>query len=101
VAGVSLSSWSPHGGGQGISPQSKEKDMIILLPLLRHLSVRARMALGWTLTGIGLVIVVIAIAVAAAPGLFIFAIITAWVGVVSLASGSRSRRRERLGFPIG
>lgn len=69
--------------------------MIILLPLLRRIGVRGRLAFGAALTAAGLLLTVIS--VVAAPGLVIHGIVTAVVGAIFLGSGLRDRGRGRLG----
>lgn len=63
--------------------------MIILLPLLRRIGVRARLAFGAALTVAGLLLTVVA--VLAAHGLVIHGVTAAVVGAVFLASGLRDR----------
>ena len=63
--------------------------MLILLPLLRRLNARARLAVGLALTTIGLFLVT------AAPAHGIIAVI---VGAMVIASVYRDRQRERLTY---
>lgn len=63
--------------------------MIILLPLLRCLGVRTRLAVGLALTTVGLLLII----AAAAHG-----IIAVIVGAIFLVSGSRGLRGERLTY---
>ena len=64
--------------------------MIILLPLLRRLSARARLAVGLVLTTIGLFLIIAALA---------HGVIAVIVGAIFLASVCRGRHRERLTYP--
>ena len=64
--------------------------MLILLPLLRRLNARARLAVGLALTTIGLFLVI------AAPAHGVIAVI---VGAIFLVSVYRDRHRERLTYP--
>ena len=65
--------------------------MIILLPLLRRLSARTRLAVGLALTTVGLFLIIIA---ALAHG-----VIAVIVGAIFLVSVFRDRQRERLTYP--
>ena len=64
--------------------------MIILLPLLRRLSARARLAVGLALTTVGLLLIIAALA---------HGVIAVIVGVIFLASVCRGRKREQLTYP--
>jgi hypothetical protein len=64
--------------------------VIILLPLLRRLSARARLAVGLALTTIGLVLIITALA---------HGVIAVIVGAILIASVWRGRQRERLTYP--
>jgi hypothetical protein len=78
-----------HGGGpETVIP--KETNVIILLPLLRRLDVRTRLAVGLALTAIGLFLMI------AAPAHGVIALI---VAAIFLGSVGRERRRERLTYP--
>jgi hypothetical protein len=65
--------------------------MVILLPLLRRLSARTRLAVGLALTTIGLFLM---IAAALAHG-----VIAVIVGATFLASVFRERQRQRVAYP--
>ena len=69
--------------------------MLILLPLLRRLSVRSRIAVGLILTVAGSALT--ATAAAAAPGLLVHGIFAVLVGVVFLASAWTTARRRPVG----
>jgi fucose permease len=64
--------------------------VIILLPLLRRLSSRARLAVGLALTTVGLLLIL------AAPAQGVVAVI---VGAIFLAGAYRGRQREQLTYP--
>ena len=64
--------------------------MIILLPLLRRLRARTRLAVGLALTTLGLLLIIAALA---------HGVITLIVGAIVLLSVCRGRRRERLTYP--
>ena len=64
--------------------------MIILLPLLRRLSGRTRLAVGLALTTIGLFLIITALA---------HGVIAVIVGAIFLVSVWRARQRERLTYP--
>jgi len=68
--------------------------MLILLPLLRRLSVRSRIAVGLILTVAGSALTATA---AAAPGLLVQGIVAVLVGVVFLASAWTTARRRPVG----
>jgi hypothetical protein len=68
---------------------AKETDVIILLPLLRRLSARSRMAVGLVLTTIGLFLIIAALA---------HGVIAVIVGAIFLLSACRGRQRERLTY---
>lgn len=68
----------------------KETNVIMLLPLLRRLSARARLAVGLSLTATGLVLIIAALA---------HGVIAVLVGAIFLASVGRGRQRERLTYP--
>ena len=64
--------------------------MIILLPLLRRLSARSRLAVGLALTTVGLFLIIAALA---------HGVIAVIVGAIFLASVCRERQRERVTYP--
>jgi hypothetical protein len=64
--------------------------VIILLPLLRRLNARTRLAVGLTLTSVGLFLTIAALA---------HGVIAVIVGAIFLVSVFRERRRERLPYP--
>jgi fucose permease len=64
--------------------------VIILLPLLRRLSARARLAVGLALTTVGLFLIIAALA---------HGVVAVIVGAVFLVSVCRERQRERLTYP--
>jgi fucose permease len=64
--------------------------VIILLPLLRRLNARTRLAVGFALTAVGLFLII------AAPA---NGVITVIVGAIFLLSVWRGRQRERLRYP--
>jgi fucose permease len=64
--------------------------VIILLPLLRRLSARTRLAVGLALTVIGLLLMIAALA---------HGVIAVIVGAILIASVCRGRQRERLTYP--
>ena len=64
--------------------------MLILLPLLRRLSARARLGVGLALTTIGLLLMIAALA---------HGVIAVIVGAIFLVSVYRDRHRERLTYP--
>lgn len=64
--------------------------MIILLPLLRRLSARARLAVGVALTTVGVFLIVAALA---------HGVVAVIVGAIFVASACRGRQRERLTYP--
>ena len=64
--------------------------MIILLPLLRRLNARTRLAVGLALTAVGLFLIISALA---------HGVIAVIVGAIFLASVYRDRQRERLTYP--
>ena len=64
--------------------------MIILLPLLRRLSARTRLAVGLVLTTVGLFLIIAALA---------HGVIAVIVGAIFLVSVFRDRQRERLTYP--
>jgi hypothetical protein len=68
----------------------KETNVLILLPRLRRLSPRSRLAVGLTLTTIGLLLII-----AALPD----GVISAIVGAIFLVCVWRARQRERLTYP--
>jgi hypothetical protein len=72
------------------NPDAKETNMIILLPLLRRLSARTRLAVGLVLTTVGLFLIM------AAPVNGVIAVI---VGAIFLGSVWRERQRQRLTYP--
>lgn len=63
--------------------------MIILLPLLRRLSARSRLAVGLALTTVGLFLTIAALA---------HGVIAVIVGAIVLASVCRERQRERVTY---
>ena len=63
--------------------------MIILLPLLRRLSARTRLAVGLALTTIGLFLIIAALA---------HGVIAVIVGAIVLVSVFRDRQRGRLTY---
>lgn len=63
--------------------------MIILLPLLRRLNARARLALGLALTTVGLFLIIAALA---------HGVIAVIVGVVFVLSVCRGPQRDRLTY---
>lgn len=65
--------------------------MIILLPLLRRLNTRTRLAVGLALTTVGLFLI---LAAALTHG-----VIAVIVGAIFLVSAFRDRQRERLTYP--
>jgi hypothetical protein len=78
-----------HPGGPE-TVNAKETNMIILLPLLRRLSARTRLAVGLALTTVGLFLIIAALA---------HGVIAVIVGAVFLVSVYRERQRERLTYP--
>jgi hypothetical protein len=64
--------------------------MIILLPLLRRLSARARLAVGLALTTVGLFLSITAL---------VHGVIAVIVGAIFLASVFRERQRQRVTYP--
>jgi hypothetical protein len=68
---------------------SRRPNVIILLPLLRRLSARARLAVGLALTTIGLFLMIAALA---------HGVIAVIVGAIFLASVCRRGQRERLTY---
>jgi hypothetical protein len=64
--------------------------VIILLPLLRRLNARTRLAVGLALTSVGVFLTI------AAPAHGVIAVI---VGAIFLFSVWRERQRERLTYP--
>jgi hypothetical protein len=64
--------------------------VIILLPLLRCLNPRARMAVGVALTTVGMFLIV-----AALP----HGVVAVILGAIFVASAYRGRQRERLSYP--
>jgi fucose permease len=64
--------------------------VIILLPLLRRLSARARLAVGLALTTVGLFLIIAALA---------HGVIAVIVGAIFLVSACRGGQRERLTYP--
>ena len=64
--------------------------MIILLPVLRRLSARTRLAVGLAVTALGLCLII------AAPAHGVIAVI---VGAIFLVSACRDRLRGRLSYP--
>jgi hypothetical protein len=64
--------------------------VLILLPLLRRLRARTRLAVGLALTTIGLFLIIAALAQG---------IIAVIVGAILLVSVYRERQRERLTYP--
>jgi len=63
--------------------------VLILLPLLRRLSARARLGVGLALTTIGLLLMIAALA---------HGVIAVIVGAMVIASVYRDRQRERLTY---
>jgi hypothetical protein len=78
-----------HRGGPE-TVDAKETNVIILLPLLRCLNARARLALGLALTTLGLVLIIAALA---------HGVIAVIMGAIFLASVGRRRQAERLTYP--
>ena len=68
----------------------KEANVLILLPLLRRLSPRSRLAVGLALTTLGLSLIMVAL-----PD----GVISVIVGAIFLVSVWRGRQRERLTYP--
>jgi hypothetical protein len=64
--------------------------VLILLPLLRRLSARTRLAVGLALTTIGLFLIIAALA---------HGVIAVIVGAIFLVSVFRERQRPRLTYP--
>jgi hypothetical protein len=64
--------------------------VLILLPLLRRLTARTRLAVGVALTTVGLFLIIAALA---------HGVIVVIVGAILLLSVCRGRRRERLTYP--
>lgn len=64
--------------------------MIILLPLLRRLNTRTRLAVGLALTTVGLLLIIAALA---------HGVMAVIVGAIFLLSVCRDRQRERLTYP--
>ena len=64
--------------------------MIILLPLLRRLSARTRLAVGLALTTVGLFLIIAALA---------HGVIAVIVGAILLVSVWREQQRQRLTYP--
>jgi hypothetical protein len=77
-----------RGGPETVTP--KEINVLILLPLLRRLSARTRLAVGLALTTIGLFLIIAALA---------HGVIAVIVGAIFLVSVCRGRQRERLTYP--
>jgi hypothetical protein len=69
---------------------AKETNVIILLPLLRRLSARTRLAVGLALTTVGLFLIIAALA---------HGVIAVMLGAIFLVSVCRGRQRERLTYP--
>jgi hypothetical protein len=67
----------------------KEANVLILLPLLRRLSPRSRLAVGLALTTLGLSLIMVAL-----PD----GVISVIVGAIFLVSVWRGRQRERLTY---
>jgi fucose permease len=68
----------------------KETNVIILLPLLRRLSTRSRLAVGLALTTVGVFLLIAALA---------HGVTAVIVGVIFLLSVCRERQRGRLTYP--
>jgi hypothetical protein len=77
-----------RGGAETVD--AKETNVIILLPLLRCLSARTRLAVGLALTTVGLFLIIAALA---------HGVIAVIVGAIFLVSVGRNRQRDRLGYP--
>lgn len=75
------------GTGRPGNRDAKETNVIILLPLLRCLSARTRLAVGLVLTTVGLFLIIAALA---------HGVIALIVGAIVLMSVRRGRQRERL-----
>jgi hypothetical protein len=79
-----------QGSGGPENRHAEETDMIILLPLLRRLSPRTRLAVGLVLTSIGLLLIL-----AALP----HGVIAVIAGAIFVVSAYRGRPREQLTYP--
>lgn len=79
-----------HRGGSETVIDAEEANVIILLPLLRRLSARIRLAVGLALTTVGLFLIIAALA---------HGVIALIVGAIFLLSVCRGRQRERLTYP--
>ena len=64
--------------------------VVALLPLLRRLSARTRLAVGLALTTVGLSLIIAALA---------HGVVAVIVGATFLASVCRDRQRERVTYP--
>jgi len=93
AGGMSVSSHRRHqpdrhrGGPE--DRDAKETNVIVLLPLLRCLSARTRLAVGLALTTAGLFLIITALA---------HGVIAVIVGAIFLVSVWRERQRERLTY---